>query len=174
MVSLSLGVEVRHLVLALEGGHAVVAQRHPLASVLESRPDDVLEATVLGRLGHRPGLGDLLLRRKVRPEKRQTVCPVGALKRLLQALHVVDVGCDDLGAQLCQLFRLVRVGVPGQRARGETATRVAQDRTHQPAALRAGCTRYGNDLLFGHPVLLAMVELNIPAGFFFQTQTCRS
>src|SRR6266542_3155091 len=158
VVGLALAVKVRHLVLVLEGGHAIVAQRHPLARVLESRPDDMLEAGLPGRLGHRAGLGDLLLRREVRPEKRHTVGPVSARKRLLQALRVVDVGPDHLGALLCQLFRLVRVGVAGQGARGEAATRVAQNRTREPVALCAGRTCNGNDLLIGHPVLLSTIS----------------
>jgi hypothetical protein len=35
VVSLALGVQVRHFVFAHEGGHAVVAEGHPLARVLE-------------------------------------------------------------------------------------------------------------------------------------------
>ena len=40
----ALGVEVRHLVLALQRRQPRIVERHPLARVLERRPDDVLDA----------------------------------------------------------------------------------------------------------------------------------
>jgi hypothetical protein len=57
VIGLALGVKVRHLVLALERGHAIVAQRHPLARILERGPDDVPKARLLRRTGHVRRLG---------------------------------------------------------------------------------------------------------------------
>jgi hypothetical protein len=57
LVGLALGIELRHLILAHESGHAVIAQWRPLARVFERRPDDVLQAGVLGRMGHVRRLG---------------------------------------------------------------------------------------------------------------------
>ncbi len=150
LVGLSLGVEVRHLVLAHERGHAIVAERHPLARVFERGPDHVLDAGVLRGLGHGGGFGQLLLGREVRPEERDAVRSIGALEGPLQALHVIDVGRDDLRAQLGQFFGLVGIGVSRDRARGEAAALVAQDGADQAAALRAGGAHNRNDLLFGH------------------------
>ena len=51
-VRLALRIEVRNLVLALQRGHAVVAERYPLARVFERRPDDVPQGGSLRCLRH--------------------------------------------------------------------------------------------------------------------------
>ena len=147
LVGLPLGVEVRHLVLAHQGGHPVVGERHPLAGVLERGPDDVLDAGGLGRLRHVAGLGDLFLGRKVRPEERDAVGAVGARERLLEARLVIDVGGHDLGAEARELPGLVRVDVPGDGPGGEAAVGIVQDGADQAAALGAGGADYRNDFL---------------------------
>jgi hypothetical protein len=40
-VRFSLGLKVRHLVLAHQGRHALIGERHPLARVFQSGPDDM-------------------------------------------------------------------------------------------------------------------------------------
>ena len=152
VVGLALGVKVRHLVFAHEGGHAVVAEGHPLARVFEGGPDDVLQAGVLRRLGHGGGVGQFLLRRKMGPEEGDAEGPVGPFESALQALDVVNVGRDHLGAQTGQRFRLVGVGVSGECARGEIARRVVQDGADQTATLRPGGSYYSDDLLSCHVI----------------------
>jgi hypothetical protein len=90
LVGFALGVEVRHLILTHEGGHAIVAERHPLTRVFQAGPDDVLVAGVLGGVGHGGCLGQLLLGREVRPVECNAERPIGALKRLLEALGIVE------------------------------------------------------------------------------------
>ena len=60
-------------------------ERHPLARVLEGRPDDVLHARVLRRLRHGRGLGQLLLGREVVPEEGDAEGAVGAVEGALEA-----------------------------------------------------------------------------------------
>jgi hypothetical protein len=82
------------------------------------------------------------------PEEGDAVRGVRAPKRLLQALHVVDVRRDDLGALLGEIHGLVGLRVARERPHGEPSTRVCENRAHQSAPLGAGGTRHGDDLLF--------------------------
>ena len=94
------------------------------------------------------GLVELLLRREVFPEECDAVGAVGAFESLLEALQVLDVGLNNLGTQLGQFLGLFRVDVSRERTCGETAARVTQDGTDQPASLRAGRTCYCYGLSF--------------------------
>jgi hypothetical protein len=49
-----------------------------------------------------------------------------AVERRPQARPDVEVGFDDLGAQLRQLLRFLGIDVPGEGAHGEGAAAVAQ------------------------------------------------
>ena len=154
MVCFALGIEMRHLVLAHQGGHAVVTERNPPTGVFEGRPDNMLQAGVFRRLGHGGGIGQFLLGRKMGPEEGDAIGPVSSLERALQALDVVYVCRHHLSAPLGQLFRLIGVGVSGEHTRRKTASRIAQDGASHAAALRAGCPHDNNDLLSRHVILL--------------------
>ncbi len=67
-----------------------------------------------------------------------------------QALGIVHVAGDDLGALGGQLAGLGRVDVARDGARVEPALGVAQDRAHQASALRAGGAHHRNDLAVAH------------------------
>jgi hypothetical protein len=86
----------------------------------------------------------------VLPKERDAERPIGAFERTLQTLYVVNVGGNNLGTELGQLCRLVRVDVSCKCARGEAATDITQDGADQAAALRAGCTHHSDHLLFCH------------------------
>jgi len=146
-VGLALGIEVRNLVLAHQRRHAVVGERHEVSGVLQSGPDDVVYSGILGRLCHIPRLRELLFGLEVRPEERDAVCAVCALKRLVETFHIIDVASDDFRPRFGQGFRLVGVWVPGDRAGGERAAFVVEDRAHQSTALGAGSSDYGDDFL---------------------------
>ena len=84
------------------------------------------------------------------PEERDAVGAVGAGERALQALDIVDVGRDDLGAERGEGAGLVGLDVAGEGAGREGTGFVAQDGAHQSAALGAGGADHGDDLLLGH------------------------
>ena len=106
-VRFGLGVEVRHAILLLQHRHALVVGLHELADVLERRPDDVLDARGLRRVGDVLRLSLLLLAGEVLPEIRHGVDAVRAGERLLQALDVVEVALTTSRAGGSERFRLV-------------------------------------------------------------------
>jgi hypothetical protein len=71
----------------------------------------------------------------------------------LKALHVVDVGRHDFGAQFFQLFRFPGQGVSRQGSDRVSAALVPQDRAAQSASLRTGGTNNSDDLpaVHGNP-----------------------
>src|SRR5574341_2092782 len=81
LIGLTLGVEVRHFIFALQGRHAIIVKRHPSARVFERRPNDVLETGMFCGLGHGAGLCQLLLGRKMRPEKRYAERAISSSER---------------------------------------------------------------------------------------------
>src|SRR5262249_45846183 len=128
----------------------IVLERDPASGVLEGRPDHVLEAGALRSARHVAGLPGLLPPREVLPEVRQAVRAVRALEGLHEARFVVEVGLDDLGARVGQRLRLVLAGISSERAQGELAPRIAEDRSGDASALGAGGTDYRDDLLVSH------------------------
>ena len=102
------------------------------------------------------GVGDvlrlllLLLGGEVLPEVRHAVHAVGAGERLLQALDVVDVGLDHLGARGLERLRLVLARIARDCASRESAVRIGQNRTRETAALGAGRTHHRDDFLVCH------------------------
>ena len=86
----------------------------------------------LRRLAPWPWPPHLLLGRKVLPEERDAIGAVGAPERLFQALLVLDVRRDDLGAQSAKFFRLVGPGVSRECARRESAAPVLQNGAARP------------------------------------------
>src|SRR5437867_10509286 len=81
LVRFALGIKVRYLVLAQQGGHPVVLERHPLARVFEGRPNHVLELGGLRRSRHVASLGKLPLGRQVLPEIRDPEVAVASRAR---------------------------------------------------------------------------------------------
>src|SRR5690606_24719989 len=59
-IRLGFRIEMGHLVAALEGRHAVVAERDRIARILEGGPDDVFESGLLCGIRHDAGLLYLL------------------------------------------------------------------------------------------------------------------
>src|ERR1019366_303087 len=94
--------------------------------------------------------GHFLLGRKVGPIEGDAVRPVRPIEGPLQALRVIDVGCDYFRALLRQLAAGRRVHVPRQRAHGKARPRVVQNSPCQSAALRAGGAQYGNHVFVRH------------------------
>jgi hypothetical protein len=168
VIGLPLGVEVRHLVLAHERGHAVVGERHPLTGVFQRRPDHVLKTGVLRRLGHGGRVGELLLRREVLPEEGDAERSPGSGERLLQTLRIADVGRRDLGAGGRQRPGLLRVDVPRDGAGRERPAGVVENGPHEATSLRAGRAHHCKDLLVSHvEILLCRRSLVGPVlGFF--------
>src|SRR5207245_10269296 len=85
-----------------------------------------------------------------RPEERHTVGAGGAGEGPLEAGSIIDVGLDDFRAELCECAGLIGVDIAGERAGGKAARLVAHDRAHYAAALRAGGSDDGDDLLLRH------------------------
>ncbi len=81
-----------------------------------------------------PEVGDQ--ERSVRPGERPD-----------QALFVVVVGLNHLGAELDQLLRLLGGGVAGQRADREAAVGVVEDRADEAVALSSGGADNRDDLV---------------------------
>src|SRR6266540_4338570 len=145
-VRFGFGVKVRHLVLAHQGGHPVVVERHPLARVFEGRPDHVLEPGGLRRSRHVAGLGQLPLGREVLPEIRDTEGAVGSRERPINGPGLVGICRDDLHTRGCKRLRLLGVDVPCDGAGPERAALVSHHGAHQPSTLRAGCSDNRDDL----------------------------
>jgi hypothetical protein len=114
----------------------------------------VLHARPLRRLGDVAYLLQFLLAREVLPEVGECKHPEGAGERLGEALDAVEVGLDHVGAGPGERLGLVRGGLPGERAGGETAVRVVQDGAGEPAALGAGRADDCDDLLVRHGAML--------------------
>src|SRR6266545_301751 len=121
LVGFALGIEVRHLVLAHQRGHPVVVERHPLARVLEGRPDHVLELGGLRRSRQVAGLRQLPLGREMLPEIRDTEGAVGSRERPLNGPGLVGICRDELHARGSQRLRLLGVDVSCERAGPERA-----------------------------------------------------
>jgi hypothetical protein len=158
-IGLGLRVEVRHAILLLQDRHALVVSAHELTRVFESGPNHVLHAGGLGGLGDVPRLRLLLFGGEVLPEVGDAEHAVRAGERLLQALDVVEIRADHLSALRGQGHGVVLVRIARDRADGEAAARVGQDRTCEPAALHAGCAYDCNDLC--HVVPLSIEDLVI-------------
>jgi hypothetical protein len=141
---------MRHFVLSRQSGHAIVTQRDPFPRVLESGPNHVAQADMLGRLRHGLPFGHFPLRREMAPEKRNAVRAICAVKSPLQTLRVIHVGCNDFRAHLRQLLRFGGVDVSGQRTRRKFARGVAQNGPGESAALRARSTENCDDLFRIH------------------------
>jgi hypothetical protein len=75
---------------------------------------------------------------------------MGAVKRSLHALRIVDVDLHDLCAQHLELFRLVGSGIPRQGADPVTAAHILQNGATQASPLRPGSTNDRDDFLFVH------------------------
>ena len=141
-VGFRLRVEVRDAVLALEHRHPRVVGRHQLARVFERRPDDVLDAGGLGRVGDVLRLGDFLLAGEVLPEVRDGEDAVRARERLLQALDVVEIGRRRLPRPSPAIALALSLdGVARDGAGGEAAVRVGENRRDEAAALRRRSSR---------------------------------
>ena len=84
------------------------------------------------------------------PEERDAERPVSAFERSPQTLRIVNIGGDDFGTKIGELFRLVRCGASRQRACGEITASIAQDRAGQGAALGASGTHNCDNLFFCH------------------------
>ncbi len=78
-----------------------------------------------------------------------------ALECPLQTRFVIDISCDDVGAQLRQGLGFIRIDVSCQCPYCESAVRVAHDGADQTASLGAGGTDYRNDLLLCHGLFLS-------------------
>src|SRR5215467_16076857 len=178
VVDRALRVEVRALVLALQRGHPVVAQRDFLADVLERRPDEVLDACGLRRGRHILGLLLFAIDREVLPEIRDGKHAVRAGKRLLQALDVVGIALDDLAPLGGDRLRFVLVRVAGDGADGEATSRIVQDRLHKATALGAGRSDNSNDFLVSHgyfaPISLRTIAAPSVSAFSFIFATIRA
>ncbi len=85
MIDLALGIEVGHFVLAHERGHAVIKERHPLATVFQRRLDDVPYAFGFGGFGQGADLGQLLFGREILPEKDDAICPISTVYNAAEA-----------------------------------------------------------------------------------------
>ena len=71
-----------------------------------------------------------------------------ARERAPQARRVVGVGSDDLGPRLRERLRR-SPGLPRERAHRGIAARVGQDRSREPAPLRARGAEDGEDRIYG-------------------------
>jgi len=140
VIALAFAVKVRDFIFAVNGGHAVIAERHPLPRIFECGPDDMLQARSLGRRSHGLHFGDFFLGRKVRPKKRDAIRAVRAVECPLQALDIIHVSGDDFRAQLRQFLRLGPVDVSGERSRSESTVRIINDGPDHAAALRSSRT----------------------------------
>src|SRR5204862_8170762 len=92
----------------------------------------------------------LLLRGEVLPEIRHGEHAVRARERFLQTLNVVDVGGDDLRALRRERARFLLTRIARDRAAGEAAGSVGEDRAADGSALGAGGSENSDDFLFGH------------------------
>jgi hypothetical protein len=90
---------------------------------------------------------DLEIGRVVLPVKSDAVGAVGAVERALQALLVVHVGRDDLGASIGKRAGLCARRVARQRPHRVRAVLVLENGLHEAAGLRAGRAGNGDDLL---------------------------
>src|SRR5262249_62160602 len=95
-------------------------------------------------------LRGLLLAAEVLPEVRQAVRAVGPVERAPQAGLVVEIRLDDLGAAVGERPCCVLAGIARDRPERELAARVVEDRAREPACLRAGGARHGDDLFVRH------------------------
>jgi hypothetical protein len=93
------------------------------------------------------------------PEEGDAVRGVRAAKRLLQALDVVDVRGDDLGALPREFPGLVGLRVSRQGAGGEASARIGENRPDQSAPLGACRSGHRNDPLL-HWVLPPWVVID--------------
>jgi hypothetical protein len=123
----------------------------------------VLKAGVLRGVREVAGLGEFSFRRHVGPVKRHTKSAVGASEPSLEALDIIDVRRDHLGAQRREPSRLLGARVAGQRAGGKRARLVTENCPDHPATLSTGCSSHRDDLFVGHCFLtdinLASYEL---------------
>ena len=137
VVRFTLGVEVRHLVLVLQGRHAVVVKGTELARVLERRPDDVRHARGLGRPWpcSSPAPAPSPARSAPRSSSRRNApcAPANAFVRLASSSRsAATTSAPGLAsARALSLSAFAR-----DRADSEAAVRVGEDalgRDHRPA-----------------------------------------
>ncbi len=150
LIRLTLAVEMRHFVFAVQGRHAVIIERHPFAGIFQRRPDDMLEPRCLGGFRHRLGLRDFFLRRKVLPEIRYAKSSVSSCEGLFQALRVIHIRADNFDAEIGQRLGFVRIHIAGDCPHREFTRLIACNCAHESAALGAGRADDGNDLLVCH------------------------
>ena len=152
LVGLALGVEVRHLVLA----HAASASGRRSSGTqlrVSSSVDQITCCTpaALAAWAMVAGLGQLLLGREVLPEVGDAEGAVRAGERALRGSPGRRGRRSTTSAPAAaSAWAFSESGVPGDRADGEPAVPVGQDRANQPAALRAGGADDRDDLLLGH------------------------
>lgn len=75
MIDFAHSIEAGYFVLSHNRGHAVIEERHPLATVFQRRPDDVPYAFGLGGFGQGAGLGQLLFGREILKKKVTQYAP---------------------------------------------------------------------------------------------------
>ena len=119
----------------------------PIGSAITSLPSAPrLGPHVPGRLGHIGSLGDLRFRRQMLPEVGDAEDPISPLKRLFQAVRVVEIRLDHLRAQTGKFYRLFRFGFSGERTRAKAVAWLLQDRANQAdyalARIRLANTRW--------------------------------
>jgi len=99
-------------------------------------------------------LSFFLLAREVLPEIGHGIDAVSAGEGFLQTFYVVEIRADDFRALRGECFRFVLAGIACDRASGESAVRIVQNRPHQTTALRTSRSNYCNDFLICHVFLL--------------------
>src|SRR5262249_10116702 len=90
VIRFALPVEVRDLVLAVQGRHPVVRKRYPSARVFQRRPDRMLDARRPAGSREVTRVRLLLIDGQVRPEERDTEGTIGSLEGAAQTLLIVD------------------------------------------------------------------------------------